>query len=235
MHVVEPRHRLSLCVSKEGDARFMGQLDFGRVVDRSLRRSGLPVQYTRGFNPRIKLSFADALPLGIASEGEWVSLELNEDLSPETVRATLAPALPESVRLVDVRRGPAPAPAATTSYRLDVREGLGSVADALIALLDKDEYVVQDPRRKRPVDARALLVAGETGPDHLQVDLVVKEGRPGRPGPVMEALTRLAEEGGHAPPAFGTATKQLARERRQGEDDAWHDAAATRTRAAASS
>jgi radical SAM-linked protein len=226
--------RWSVCLSKEGDARFLGQLDFGRLVERSLRRSGLPVVYTQGFNPRIRLTFVDALPLGIASEGEWVGLTLTEDLLPEAVRAKLLPALPMRVRVVDVQRGPPPPPAATVRYRLDVEAGAWSAADALTALLERDEYLVQDPRRERTVDARALLAAGTAGTDHLLVDLVETDGRPARPGPLIVALSRLAEEAGAYAPVFTLCTKQLPVVARQGVEP-WHDAVASPTPASCSS
>jgi radical SAM-linked protein len=230
---------MSLCVSKDGDARFMGQLDFGRLIERSLRRSGVPVQYSQGFNPRIRLSFADALPLGVASTGEWIALILTEDLPPEDFRAKLEPALPMqgtgSVRVVDVRRGSPPTQdAGPIRYSLDVLSEPGSVADALTALLERDEYHVTDPRRNRTMDARSFFVAGsleKAAPDadvlaRLDVELVAVNGRPPRPGLIASALVELAKEAGDPVPDFGLFTKQVAVQLRQGAQDPWQDAAA---------
>ena len=41
--------------------RHIGHLDIQRAVMRALRRSGLPVSYSKGFNPHILLTFASAL------------------------------------------------------------------------------------------------------------------------------------------------------------------------------
>ena len=44
--------------------RHIGHLDIQRAVQRALRRSGLPVSYSKGFNPHILLTFASALSTG---------------------------------------------------------------------------------------------------------------------------------------------------------------------------
>jgi len=219
-------HPMSLCLAKLGDARFLGHLDFARIVERSLRRAGLPVRYTEGFNPHIKLAFHEALPLGLASEGEWVNLNLIEDLAPEDVAARLAPALPRAVRLVAVRRGTTPAPTGPVRYRLEVLENAGSATDALNDLLERDEFPVEDPRKGRSRDIRPHLVSAEAVSGGLELNLVAVDGRPPRPGPMVQALSDLAQAAGAAAPRFGVATRQLDSVRRPG-DDTWQDAART--------
>ena len=216
------RYPLAICLSKEGDARFMGHLDFVRLIERSLRRSGLPVQCTQGFNPRFRLSFAEALPVGVASEGEWISLTLDEDLPPDTVRVRLMPALPECVRVVAVHRGSSPAVTATVRYRLDVIGDTGSAADALTALLRCDSILVEDSRRGQPFDVRPTVVGGVAHDGCLLLELVAANHRPPRPGPVVAALCALAQQAGRSVPVFGACTRLCERERRQG-DMPWDD------------
>jgi len=216
------RYPLALCLSKDGDARFLGHLDLGRLIERSLRRSGLPIQCTQGFNPRFRLSFTEALPVGVASEGEWISLILDEDLPLDTVRARLSPALPECVRLVDVRKGSLPDPAPTVRYRLDVVGDSGSAADALTALLACDSFLVDDIRRAAPIDVRPMLAGGEAQDGCLQLELVTVNHRPPRPTFVIAALTALAAGAGLPEPRFGACTKLCPVERRQGVGN-WDD------------
>jgi radical SAM-linked protein len=217
------RYPTAICVSKDGDARFLGHLDFARLVERSLRRSGLPVMNSQGFNPRPRVSFTDALPVGVASEGEWITLTLNEDLSRTIVQDRLRPALPDCVRLVGVAKGPAP-DAGRVAYRLDVVREAGSAYDALTALLTLDSYPVDDGRRPGSTDARAMLAAGTVSAGVLTLELLAVEGRVPRPGPVLTALRALAREAGAPEPVFGVVTKLCGPARRQG-DDAWDDAA----------
>ena len=217
------RHIVSICLSKDGDARFMGHRDLARLLERSLRRSGLPVQLTQGFNPRLSLSYTDALPVGMASEGEWTILKLNQDLDPIEVRAMLAPALPEAVRLVDVCKGPPQGVGPVVRYRLEVVGELRSATDALGALLGCPSYSVTDRRRDTTIDIRPFLAGGRAdGPD-LVVDMVAHGDRPPRPAMLVEALNSIATERGREPPGFGVITKLRMPGRRLGEDETWHD------------
>ena len=59
--------------------------DIMRCLERMLRRAGVPMVVTQGFNPRPKMTFALALGLGIEARREVVDLELSEPLG--TVRA----------------------------------------------------------------------------------------------------------------------------------------------------
>ena len=217
------RYQFALCVSKDGDARFMGHLDFARLIERSLRRSGLPVQRTQGFNPRFKVSFSDALPVGLASEGEWMTLTLDEDLPTDRIAAQLQQTLPECVRVVAVQAGKPPA-ADRVRYRLDLSGDTGSAADALTALLARDGFLVDDSRQPLPVDARALVLGGQAAERCLLLDLLALNNRPPRPGPVVRALHALAQQAGRPPLAVGTITKLCGPRARQG-DSGWDVAA----------
>lgn len=68
--------RLRVRFSKTGKIRFIGHRDVARVTERAVRKAGLPVAYSEGFSPRMKLSFGLALPTGYESDGEFVELPL---------------------------------------------------------------------------------------------------------------------------------------------------------------
>jgi hypothetical protein len=48
-------------ITKTGLTRYMSHLDFVRTVERAVRRAGLPIVLSSGFNPRPRLSFAPTL------------------------------------------------------------------------------------------------------------------------------------------------------------------------------
>ncbi len=68
-----------ICFKKYGAAKYISHLDLQRTVDRALRRSGVPVIYSEGFNPHIRMSFAFALKVGMASEAEYLEVEMPDD------------------------------------------------------------------------------------------------------------------------------------------------------------
>ena len=56
---------------KKNEASYISLLDLQRVMQRVLKRSGLPVWHTLGFNPHIYMTFA--CPLSLGQESAWMS------------------------------------------------------------------------------------------------------------------------------------------------------------------
>lgn len=61
--------------NKKNEASYISLLDLQRVMQRVLKRSGLPVWHTLGFNPHIYMTFACPLSLGQESECECVDVK----------------------------------------------------------------------------------------------------------------------------------------------------------------
>ncbi|MCC7509922.1 MAG: DUF2344 domain-containing protein [Planctomycetes bacterium] len=94
--------RYRMRFEKRGALRFISHHDLMRVFELALRRSGLNVAYTQGFNPHPKVSFALALPLGVESLDEIVDIDLQHDLespAPEFVVDELARQMPAGLTL----------------------------------------------------------------------------------------------------------------------------------------
>jgi len=99
--------RMALEFAKQGGAAYISHLDLQRAFSRAIRRSGLPVKLSEGFNPHYVVSFASALALGIESECECVEMQMAKEVSPEEFLGAMAAALPpglaakRAVRLKD--------------------------------------------------------------------------------------------------------------------------------------
>lgn len=122
-----PRYRMMY--AKEGPAKYISHLDLIRAFERAARRAGLPIAFTRGFNPHAKLSFAAPLAVGTVGEAEFADIELDRDIPAGVVAKSLAAAMPDGLRLIEVR------PVAPS-------------APALMAIVDRAAY-----------SARAALIA----------------------------------------------------------------------------
>lgn len=96
--------RVRLRFTKYGKIRFLGHRDLARLWERTLRRARVPVTYSEGFSPRMKLSFGLALPVGCESDAEYLDLPLDptrDDLpTPEVLAARLSELLPGGVDVV---------------------------------------------------------------------------------------------------------------------------------------
>jgi radical SAM family uncharacterized protein/radical SAM-linked protein len=90
---------------KIGPARFFGHLEMSDIFVRALRRAAIPVRYSEGFHPKPRLSFGDALPVGMESLCEQVHLQLPAGVSAPELRTALNAQLPEGLEILDVFLG----------------------------------------------------------------------------------------------------------------------------------
>ena len=88
--------------SKMNRAKYISHLDLNHTVLRAIRRSGLPVWQTEGYNPHTYVAFM--LPLSLGQEGvrEALDFRLTEEVSFEEVAQRLNAALPPDIRVVEV-------------------------------------------------------------------------------------------------------------------------------------
>ncbi len=97
---VIPRYRI--CYAKEGEASFVSHLDMIRVFERSIRRAGLPVAYSEGFNPHAKIFFGFPLPVGLAGLEEFMDIELAKSISVGAIASSLNNCIPLGFRIKGV-------------------------------------------------------------------------------------------------------------------------------------
>lgn len=87
---------------KKDRAKYISHLDINRLMQRVLKRSGLPVWYTEGFNPHMYLTFALPLSLGYESEYECMDLRLTEKMDFEAVKNILVRNMPAGISVTKV-------------------------------------------------------------------------------------------------------------------------------------
>jgi radical SAM-linked protein len=162
--------RVRLRFAKRGRLRFLSHRDIARSFERAVRRAGLPVAHSHGFNPHPRLSWIGAAPTGAASEAEYVEIGLTEAVDPATMLAALDAALPDGLDVLDA----ALAEGAALADRIDASTWRIELPDvtpadlqtALAALLARESVVVErvTPSGRRQIDVRAALVTAEAGP-----------------------------------------------------------------------
>lgn len=121
--------RMMAVFEKGQRLRHIGHLDIQRAMQRALRRSGLPVAYSKGFNPHILVTFASALATGAWGERELMDVTMASEVSPEAFVSAMNKALPPDMQLSEayVLADKHPALMATLT-----------AADYEITLLDED-------------------------------------------------------------------------------------------------
>jgi len=79
--VAHEHHKYLISYRRLGLIALLGHLDFLQTILRSLRRAGIATNFSEGFNPSPKVSFAPALPAGTESECEYFLVDSPEEIS----------------------------------------------------------------------------------------------------------------------------------------------------------
>lgn len=88
--------------SKEGNIKFIAHLDFMRTIQRMIKRSGLPAEYSKGFNPHINMSMAQPLAVGVYSSGDYMDAAFEEEIDNEIIKDKLNSSAPMGIRIIEV-------------------------------------------------------------------------------------------------------------------------------------
>lgn len=89
---------------KREEAKYIGHLDCMRTFTRCIKRTNLPVKFSEGFNPRVQLSFALPLGVGVTSSCEYFDLELASEVSEKEAVIELNQTLPEGFRIISAQK-----------------------------------------------------------------------------------------------------------------------------------
>lgn len=184
-----------------GDSRFYGHLEMLQLVFRVLRRARLPVLFSSGFNPSPKVSFAQALPVGMESLVEFFDVDLSRPLKdfqatvdllnrefPETIQSTRIERITKNNRQLDME----------ADYEIKFPYPLEtSVHDRVTSFLQAEEFVVERVRKKklRQIDVRPLVRGIELMGEGSQITLIHRQGQAGiSPFEVLENIFGLTSE-----------------------------------------
>jgi len=139
--------------SKTGKIRFIGHLDLLKTFQRAIKRAGIPIAYSNGFNPHQLIGFAVPLPLGMAGFGEYADIVLNEELSDCEIVSKLNEAMPDGVeiisakRLMDNSKGCA-ASVCAALYEIYLPDKIDGFSDIIKNMLAMDSIII-DKKGKR--------------------------------------------------------------------------------------
>ena len=91
--------RLKFC--KVGTLQYISHLDLQRTFNRIINRACLPVWYTKGFNPHIKLVFSTPLSVGAQSVCEYLDIRIDREMSCEEIKERLNAEMTDEFYITD--------------------------------------------------------------------------------------------------------------------------------------
>jgi radical SAM-linked protein len=197
-----PVQKLRLRYAKRGPLRFTSHRDVARAFERALRRAGVPMAYSQGFSPHPKISWIGASPTGVASEAEYVEIQVIHRVDPAALLASVDTMLPGGLDLLDavVATGSSLTEEIEASrWRVELPgvpvERLKAAVEQLMAT---DQVNVQRLTKQgmRTIDVRPAVVSAEVSginEGYGILDVVVRQLTPAvRPDDVMSALRVVA-------------------------------------------
>ncbi len=191
--------RFRLHFHKTRTLRFIGHLDLHRSLERTLRRTQLPLDYSKGFNPRLKLNLSSALPLGCSSTTELADFWLLNDRDEQEVLESLRKQAPPGLSFISVEKIDMQTPslqsqidAVTYIVELPDSVKVNELSSKVSSLLASSQ--LERTRRGKPYDLRPLILSLELLKDQqdrwiLRMKLRAAEGMTGRPEEVLRALS----------------------------------------------
>ncbi len=157
--------------------------------------------YTQGFNPRPRMQFAAALPLGYTSDCELADVWLVERMEPEQAKAQMMAKIAPGLTILQVEDVPLKEPAlqmqtAVSTYTAALLDEVDTavlqqrIADILASDSLTRERIRKRKRKEydlRPLIIDLALVETVDGPV-IQMKLALEQNKNGRPDEVLSAL-----------------------------------------------
>ena len=191
-----------LAVFEKGERiRHIGHLDIQRSVQRGLRRSGLPVAYSNGFNPHILITFASALSTGACGTREIMDVTMAEEVTAEEFLDRMNRAMPPEMQLSEARVLDQKHPALMASlraakYDLLIRdpEQAEKLTAAIPRMMAKKTVMAirKTKTALKECDIKPLIHELKSDGQHILATLTLTEREACKPGMLIEALAREA-------------------------------------------
>lgn len=130
---------------KKGNLQYVSHLDLQRTLHRVLIRAGIPMWYTKGFNPHPKISFGYPLSIGTESECEFLDIRIEREISMENIIAQLNCELTDEMYVYDAY--PAKTDANDVAFadytvKICTTGGSPALAGRIAALLSRPELLM---------------------------------------------------------------------------------------------
>ena len=189
---------LRLRYSRVEPAVWLAHLDLMRTFERSIRRAGLPVAYSQGYNPRPHLAFALPIGVGLATLDDYVDVYLTEPVEPSDLIERLNRCLPAGLSILAAAPVSGIGPSlmsriCAAEYILD-GVGLTKAAEQLSALPEDQPWLVEKNSKGKmvTVNIRPLLLEMlPEGPDRLRIRVSAGSKENMRPDLYLSAMVSL--------------------------------------------
>ncbi len=185
-----------------GGLRFLSHAETVKVFQRACVRAGIEVQYSEGFNPRLKLSLPLPRSVGVESDDELLCIKVAKgsgDISElcSLIKSGLGKELPAGIELagVEAAKGKVSFEAASARYILAVRqEYAGEELKAKIEkLMASESFIIEryyeaGSSKFKRVDAREFIKSVTIQGSSVNVECKISSAGAIRVEEILKAL-----------------------------------------------
>ena len=188
---------------KQGIMKFIGHLDIMRYFQKAMRRAKIDICYSEGFSPHMIMSFAAPLGVGLTSDGEYLDIEIGQELSSQDAVRRLNAVMAEGIEVISFRKIPegkasnAMSLVAAADYEVRFREGCepeNGWQDTFDAFCRQESIPVikQTKKSEQEIDIRPLIYQIERRADCIFMQVATGSAANLKPELVMEAFAVYA-------------------------------------------
>ena len=187
--------RVRIKFAKKESVKYLGHLDIMRFFQRCFNRAEVKMEYSEGYNPHQKMSFAQPLGVGIISRGEYLDAEIASGQDLEDICRRLNDVCGDGFEVLNakaVEEGAKKAMAALqfASYEVDVRRLTAVAAD--LGQTDVENSAVNLEEFDSVVNRAISELLSE---DHIMVSKTTKSGT--REVDIRPQIVELSEKDGN--------------------------------------
>lgn len=186
--------------------RFLSHLDQQRLFQRAFRRAEIPVEYSQGFNPHPRMSFALAMSVGLTSDGEYGEVIVSENIAVGTFISRMNQVLPHGLEIVSAKIcgegvGSLSAALSKSVYRIRIKvipgTDLAALAEAIETYLALPQILIQKRNKKgkyvekdiRPfIESIAVFADPEIDKVNVTMTLIYIEQQCVKPEQILESI-----------------------------------------------
>ena len=179
--------RIQVKFIKQGSLRFISHHNLMKLFERAIRRAGISVKMSEGYNPRPKIAYPLALPVGIKGTDEKLEMELCEQMEVSELETRLKKQLPENMQITSVEPITSKVKSTVKDVTYVVIPKNGKMPEAGITdeLLSKNDVIIQRKGKKRAFNIRPSIERIKTDSQSIDLDLKMTPEGMARPEEVL--------------------------------------------------
>lgn len=196
--------------TKKNYLKYISHLDLARLFHRSFNRSQISIKYSEGFNPHPKFSIASPLSLGIESEGEYIEVDLANNIPIGEFIEKMNKALPDDIQIIKAvyldNKNSKTSIVNWAFYEIKFQvfeeSGLVNISDKIDEWTKKDEILITKFKKKgkikAPVEVNIIslignvIVKGIDEESFIEINTLLRSGENGNLKPIdfIDAMNR---------------------------------------------